>query len=102
MLLLQAATSQLESPMKKLDFGVGKENMPSSTDTSVEDVTVQKYEPAAKEVDMSLVGPGIKPEEMDEPLLIADPQRFVLFPIKYHEVCLPQNTHRVAPSALYA
>lgn len=32
------------------------------------------------------VAPGIKPEEADEPLLQENPQRFVLFPIKYHEV----------------
>lgn len=28
-----------------------------------------------------------KPEEIDEPLLQENPHRFVLFPIKYHEVC---------------
>ena len=28
----------------------------------------------------------IKKEEQDEPLLQENPQRFVLFPIKYHEV----------------
>ena len=75
--------------MKKLDFGVGKENMPNSVGVSFEDVstkTEQKIE--KKEVDMSLVAPGIKLEEMDEPLLRANPQRFVLFPIKYHEVSL--------------
>lgn len=32
------------------------------------------------------VAPGIKPEEANEPLLQENPQRFVLFPIKYHEV----------------
>ena len=30
----------------------------------------------------------IKEEEQDEPLLQENPQRFVLFPIRYHEVCL--------------
>lgn len=76
--------------MKKLDFGVGKENMPTSADVSFEDVSTEaKVE--KKEVDMSLVASGIKPEEMDEPLLRANPQRFVLFPIKYHEVSLHAN-----------
>ena len=89
--------------MKKLDFGVGKENMPTSNDISFEDVVAKKGEtPAVKEADLSLVAPGIKPEEMDEPLLRANPQRFVLFPIKYHEVCLLINTQRVVTSALYA
>lgn len=32
------------------------------------------------------VAPGIKDFEADEPLLQENPQRFVLFPIKYHEV----------------
>lgn len=71
--------------MKKLDFGVGKENMPTSADVSFEDVSTKAEK---KEVDLSLVAPGIKLEEMDEPLLRANPQRFVLFPIKYHEVSL--------------
>lgn len=31
--------------------------------------------------------PTIKPDEIDEPILQENPQRFVLFPIKYHEVC---------------
>ncbi|KAK6350046.1 Ribonucleotide-diphosphate reductase (RNR), small subunit [Orbilia brochopaga] len=29
---------------------------------------------------------GLKPEEADEPLLVENKKRFVLFPIKYHEV----------------
>lgn len=91
-LLLQAATSQLESPMKKLDFGVGKENMPSTNNVSFEDIVEKKVAPAVKEADLSLVAPTIKAEEMDEPLLRANPQRFVLFPIKYHEVCFPKTT----------
>ena len=28
----------------------------------------------------------LKPEEADEPLLQENPDRFVIFPIKYHEV----------------
>ncbi len=32
------------------------------------------------------VAATIKAEEADEPLLQENPQRFVLFPIKYHEV----------------
>ena len=34
----------------------------------------------------AVVAPTIKAEEADEPLLQENPQRFVLFPIKYHEV----------------
>ena len=32
------------------------------------------------------VAPTIKPGDSDEPLLQENPHRFVLFPIKYHEV----------------
>lgn len=74
-----------DSPVKKLNFG-GKENAPINV--SVDNDCVETKKPAPAEVDLSLVAPTIRPEEMDEPLLRANPQRFVLFPIKYHEVCL--------------
>lgn len=66
--------------------------MPGFDGVPFEDIVAAKKEdaPAVKEVDMSLVAPTIKAEEMDEPLLRANPQRFVLFPIKYHEVCFPK------------
>ncbi|RKF55156.1 Ribonucleoside-diphosphate reductase small chain [Erysiphe neolycopersici] len=32
------------------------------------------------------VAPSLKPEEADEPLLQENPNRFVVFPIKYHEI----------------
>jgi ribonucleoside-diphosphate reductase subunit M2 len=76
-----------DSPAKKLDFQstADKENV---------------YKPIVgipdmPEVDMSIkptVAPTIKEEEADEPLLQENPQRFVLFPIKYHDVslCVPE------------
>ena len=89
----------MESPVKKLDFNAAdKENNPVDADalanlaeeidnqkpqdhTKVEETKeVKKEEPAAP------VAPTIKPEESDEPILQDNPQRFVLFPIKYHEV----------------
>ena len=33
------------------------------------------------------VAPTLKGEEVNEPLLQENPNRFVLFPIRYHEVC---------------
>lgn len=39
-----------------------------------------------EEGDKAVVAPGIKDFEADEPLLRENGQRFVLFPIKYHEV----------------
>jgi len=78
-----------DSPAKKLHFeAVGKENMPLKADAPVvEDIEFQK--PVVEEVKTivkAATAPTLKPEEADEPLLQENPQRFVLFPIKYHEV----------------
>lgn len=43
-------------------------------------------EPEAEPVQPS-AAPAIKGEEAVEPILQENAQRFVLFPIKYHEVC---------------
>ena len=37
---------------------------------------------------IATVAPTIKEEEAIEPILQENPQRFVLFPIKYHEVSI--------------
>ncbi|KAI3343452.1 ribonucleoside-diphosphate reductase small subunit [Ustulina deusta] len=81
---------QMESPVKKLDFAAStKENAPfdadvhslaSQIDTNAPTTEKPKEEPKA------VVASGIKAEEADEPLLQENPQRFVLFPIKYHEI----------------
>lgn len=68
-----------DSPVKKLNFE-GKENGPAAEI----DATVTK--PAEKPVEAPKVAPGIKELEASEPLLQENPHRFVLFPIKYHEV----------------
>lgn len=79
-----------DSPVKKLNFEVtGKENLLYNADApTVDDIEIKK--PIVKEVKPQekavVVAPTIKPEEADEPLLQENPQRFVLFPIKYHEV----------------
>ena len=86
----------MESPAKKLQLQpeADKENV----DTAAEDLRYQNDEVAIpikgipeqpdvpeekKEVS---VAEGIKDTEADEPILQENPQRFVLFPIKYHEV----------------
>ena len=82
------------SPIKKIDFeALGKENILDSTlvvDASeVKKPLTQPIKPAEKSLEKPLavsVAPTIKPEEADEPLLQENPHRFVLFPIKYHEV----------------
>jgi ribonucleoside-diphosphate reductase subunit M2 len=72
-----------DSPVKKLNFGVvGKENAPSST--TLADAPTEKI--AEKPTEASKVAQSIKELEANEPLLQENPHRFVLFPIKYHEI----------------
>jgi ribonucleoside-diphosphate reductase subunit M2 len=76
----------MESPVKKLDFS-GKENAPFNADAPVEVETEKPALETSKDLSKTAsVAPTIKAEEADEPLLQENPQRFVLFPIKYHEV----------------
>jgi ribonucleoside-diphosphate reductase subunit M2 len=77
-----------DSPAKKLNFDVvGKENLPFDAETPiVADIEIKKLVDEVKTEKKAAVAPTIKPEEADEPLLQENPQRFVLFPIKYHEV----------------
>ncbi|ERS96980.1 ribonucleoside-diphosphate reductase subunit M2 [Sporothrix schenckii 1099-18] len=74
---------KIESPVKKLDFGdANKENI-LAEDAKPKELV--KEEVKAEETKKA-VAPTIKPSEADEPLLQENPQRFVLFPIKYHEI----------------
>ena len=78
-----------DSPAKKLNFeSVDKENVPvalTPVPLAIEVPEVKK-QPVVEEVKPG-VAPTIKETEADEPLLQENPHRFVLFPIKYHEVC---------------
>ncbi|RMD41343.1 hypothetical protein DV735_g3772, partial [Chaetothyriales sp. CBS 134920] len=70
-----------DSPVKKLDFSVAnKENMPVSEPVKKPVVEAEPQAEAPK------VAAGIKSFEADEPLLQENPNRFVLFPLKYHEI----------------
>ena len=80
-----------DSPAKKLIFeSTGKENVPANTPAPImNDLDLKKpitevFDEKKKE--MPAVAPTIKSFEADEPLLQENPHRFVLFPIKYHEV----------------
>ncbi len=80
-----------DSPAKKLQFDVAdKENLPFDAQLHLPVVEIEPskhvVEVVKKEPLPATVAPTIKSEEADEPLLQANPQRFVLFPIKYHEV----------------
>ncbi|KAI9796075.1 MAG: Ribonucleotide-diphosphate reductase (RNR), small subunit [Piccolia ochrophora] len=76
------------SPAKKLNFeSFGKENV--DVDASIaEHIEVKKgMADTVKTGEKAVsIAPTIKDEEADEPLLQENPHRFVLFPIKYHEV----------------
>lgn len=86
-----------DSPAKKLNFEItGKENNPIDIPAVIEPVPVKLPQlDAVKEIKeekpiatsaVPAVAPTIKETEANEPLLQENPHRFVLFPIKYHEV----------------
>ncbi len=90
----------MESPIKKLDFGSSnKENRPFESDIATLAAEIDAKAPVEsivkdvkKEETQVAVAPTIKPSEADEPLLQENPQRFVLFPIKYHEVSVASRS----------
>ena len=80
-----------DSPLKKPSYeAVGKENIPEATALPTKVVNIEIKKPiveVTKKDDKPAVAPSIKAGEASEPLLQENPNRFVLFPIKYHEVC---------------
>ncbi|KAL4988512.1 ribonucleotide reductase [Aspergillus falconensis] len=73
-----------DSSVKKLNFeATGKENAPVST--PIVDAPVTKPT-AEKPAELSKATLDVKAIEANEPLLQENPHRFVLFPIKYHEI----------------
>jgi ribonucleoside-diphosphate reductase subunit M2 len=87
-----------DSPAKKLDFtAMDKENIPATVEPTPVESDLKK--PVAEVAETSpqapKVAPTIKTTESDEPLLQENPQRFVLFPIKYHEVRARLDASRV-------
>ncbi|TVY24787.1 Ribonucleoside-diphosphate reductase small chain [Lachnellula hyalina] len=81
---------KMGSPLKKINFEpAGKENTPFDADASlVDDIEPKKslVEQVKTEEKAVAVASKLKPEEADEPLLMENPNRFVLFPLKYHEI----------------
>jgi len=102
-----ANLKMVDSPAKKLTFDhMDKENLPANIPTPImDDLAVKKpiteiFDEKKKEI--SVVAPTIKSLEADEPLLQENPHRFVLFPIKYHEVrvCPARHALSAFPSPL--
>jgi ribonucleoside-diphosphate reductase subunit M2 len=69
-----------DSPAKKIDFSSADKENVFKPIVGIPDLL--EDEPVAK----TGVAPTIKAEEAHEPLLQENPNRFVLFPIKYHDV----------------
>lgn len=80
----------MDTPVKKLDLGVAnKENefQDPAVATVAQDIDAKHT--TTKEVvkaEEPATIPSLRSEELDEPILKDNPQRFVLFPIQYHEV----------------
>ncbi|KAI9928229.1 Ribonucleotide-diphosphate reductase (RNR), small subunit [Aspergillus wentii] len=70
-----------DSPVKKLNFdAAGKENVSApAVDATADKLAVEKTTETPK-------APTIQELEAMEPLLQENPRRFVLFPIRYHEI----------------
>ncbi|KAL8738982.1 MAG: hypothetical protein Q9190_007905 [Brigantiaea leucoxantha] len=84
-----------DSPIRKVDLeALGKENLPNDAPI-VDDIDLKKPVLNTVKLEKPAVAPGIKSSEAEEPLLQENPQRFVLFPIKYHEVDLSPRVKRI-------
>ena len=83
---------KMESPVKmqKLSSEANKENIEARYEADEVAVPIKGIpeipEQPTKEEAAATVVSTIKEEEAVEPILQENPQRFVLFPIKYHEV----------------
>jgi ribonucleoside-diphosphate reductase subunit M2 len=88
---------KMESPVKmqKLVTEENKENLEAAYEADEVAVPIKGIpdlpEPE-QEAPEPTVASSIKPEEKEEPILQENPQRFVLFPIKYHEVSAFKTT----------
>lgn len=84
-----------ESPAKKLIFeSMDKENHQPVLPIA-DDIDLKKPQLDLVKEEKPPVSETIKASEADEPLLQENPHRFVLFPIKYHEVRVYQRVMRL-------
>ncbi|KAI0180483.1 small subunit of ribonucleotide reductase [Hypoxylon sp. FL1284] len=90
---------KMESPVKKINFSAsGKENASFDVDSETIGNEIEANKPLEKEQEKPApaVAPTIKAEEADEPILQENPHRFVLFPIKYHEIWQMYKKHEAS------
>lgn len=83
-----------DSPAKKLKFEfIDKENVhPDTPVVDAIDLKKPKFDLVKSEEKPSMAL-DIKTMEAEEPLLRENPHRFVMFPIKYHEVRVLYSRH---------
>lgn len=101
----------MESPVKmqKLSSEANKENLNAAYESDevavpIKGIPTMADEPAKEDaVAQPTTASTIKEDEAAEPILQENPQRFVLFPIKYHEVRHPRqqraSTRKVVASS---
>lgn len=93
-----------DSPAKKLNFEpTGKENALTPVPLVLDPELLEKKEtsPLRPGEGDKKVLTGMKALEADEPLLRENPGRFVLFPLKYHEVCSQPPRRRVTRKVVF-
>ena len=73
-----------ETPAKKIDFSSADKENTYKPIVGIPELAAEEVDEVDKK--FHSVAPTIKPEEADEPILQENPNRFVLFPIKYHDV----------------
>ncbi|KUI65270.1 Ribonucleoside-diphosphate reductase small chain [Cytospora mali] len=95
------ASLKMDTPVKKLDLGVAnKENdfQDPAIASLVQDLDAQHA--ATKDVVKASEEPEkttrLHEEELDEPILRENPQRFVMFPIQYHEIWQMYKKHEAS------
>jgi len=77
----------MESPVKKIDFTATPAVSSSSELKAVPLVGLPELPPATETKEVA--------KDDEEPILKENPNRFVLFPIKFHEVRFPTRPPRV-------
>ncbi|KAI1808447.1 ribonucleotide reductase [Daldinia bambusicola] len=88
---------KMDSPVKKLDFSAGKENAPFDSNIDALAKEIDSHQQIQKKEEQKpAVAPTIRSEEADEPILQENPHRFVLFPIKYHEIWQMYKKHEAS------
>ncbi|KAI1611142.1 ribonucleoside-diphosphate reductase small chain [Exophiala viscosa] len=92
-----------DSPVKKLNFDVeDKENMPVASEITLKSESDFEKKPVAEiksdVVEAPKAAPTWRELEAEEDILKENPHRFVLFPIKFHEIW---NTYKRAEASFW-